>query len=152
MNQYELMHYGVPGMKWGKRKTQTSSNYTARVVRGHAGPGKYLTSKRQLAGDKRDLETLNKGGHLSVGLTKKRQEAYDKRDRAAIEKRIKKTEAKLENKPNKIARMAQKTRLNNLKKASDKATSKTKKYIDELSKNYNVTYDVTAGQYILKSK
>ena len=104
MNQNELMHFGVKGMKWGKRKAQTSSNYTARVARGHAGPGKYLTSKRQLAGDKRDLDMLNKGGHLSVGLTKKRQEAYDKRDRAAIEKRIKNTEAKSENKPNKIAR------------------------------------------------
>lgn len=56
----ELMHYGVKGMKWGVRR-----------VRGHAGPGIYLTKKRQEAGYKRDLERLERGGHLSVGLTKK---------------------------------------------------------------------------------
>lgn len=78
----ELYHFGVKGMKWGRRK-----------VRGHAGPGKYATKKRQLAGDKKDLEALNKGQHLSAGVTKKRQAAYDARDRAALEKRIAKNEA-----------------------------------------------------------
>lgn len=77
MNNNELYHYGVKGMRWGHRK-----------ARGHAGPGKYATKKRQLAGDKRDLDTLNKGGHLSVGLTKKRQAKFDARDKNAIEKRI----------------------------------------------------------------
>jgi hypothetical protein len=80
----DILHYGVPGMKWGKRK-----------VRGHAGPGIYFTRKRQLAGDKKDLEYLNKGGHLSVGLTKKRQAAYDKKDKARLEKRIAENEQKL---------------------------------------------------------
>ena len=84
MNENELMHYGVPGMKWGKR-----------MKRGHAGPGRYLTKTRQLAGDKKDLEYLNKGGHLSVGLTKKRQAAYDAKDKARLEKRIAKNEAAL---------------------------------------------------------
>ena len=83
MDNNELDHFGVKGMRWGHRK-----------VRGHAGPGKYATRKRQLAGDKRDLDYLNKGGHLSVGLTKKRQAAYDKRDKAVLEKRIAKNEQK----------------------------------------------------------
>lgn len=78
----ELYHYGIPGMRWGRRK-----------ARGHAGPGRYVTTKRRLAGDKRDLNALNKGNHLSVGLTKKRQEKFDKRDKAALEKRIAKNEA-----------------------------------------------------------
>ena len=83
MDNNELYHFGVKGMRWGHRK-----------VRGHAGPGKYVTRKRQLAGDKRDLDYLNKGEHLSVGLTKKRQAAYDKRDKAVLEKRIAKNEQK----------------------------------------------------------
>lgn len=78
----ELKHFGVKGMKWGHRK-----------IRNHAGPGKYATRKRQQAGDKRDLEALNKGQHLSVGLTKKRQAKFDARDKAAIEKRMAKNEA-----------------------------------------------------------
>ena len=73
----ELYHYGVMGMRWGRR-----------IARGHGGPGKYITKNSQLKGDQKDLDYLNKGGHLSVGLTKKRQEAYDTRDKAKIEKRI----------------------------------------------------------------
>ena len=88
----ELCHYGVPGMKWGKRK-----------ARGHAGTGRYLTKKRQLAGDKKDLEYLNKGGHLSVGLTKKRQAAYDAKDKARLERRIAKNEQRLSTKSAKKA-------------------------------------------------
>lgn len=84
----ELLHYGVPGMKWGVRRS----------IRGHAGPGQYLTKKRRLIGDKKDLEYLNKGGHLSIGLTKKRQAAYDTRDKAALEKRIAKSEQWLSDK------------------------------------------------------
>lgn len=87
VNTDALAHYGVPGMKWGVRR-----------ARGHAGPGRYLTKKRQLAGDKRDLEYLNKGGHLSVGLTKKRQAAYDAKDKARLERRIAKNEQRTEKK------------------------------------------------------
>ena len=92
----ELYHYGVKGMKWGVRKAQP--RYGKRMVRGHGGPGVYVSKKRQLAGDKRDLEYMNKGGHLSVGLTKKRQAALDARDRRIIEDRIAKNEKTLGNK------------------------------------------------------
>lgn len=123
MYENEIYHHGVKGMKWGVRK-----------ARGHAGPGKYIGKKRQLAGYKRDLETLDKGGHLSVGITKKRQEMYDKRDRANLEKGI----AKLENKQ--------------AKKAAQKAYDKiAKQTIKDLKKQYGqledqMTYGKNADQ------
>ena len=88
----ELCHYGVPGMKWGKRKTIKQNDQTKRIARGHAGPGHYVSRKRQMVGDKKDLEGLAKGQHLSYGIGKKRQAAFDARDKAAIEKRIAKNE------------------------------------------------------------
>lgn len=96
MSDYVLYHYGVPGMKWGVRKSSNAKpRYGKRMVRGHGGPGVYFGKKRQLAGDKRDLDYLNKGGHLSVGITKKRQASLDARDKRLIENRIAKNERKL---------------------------------------------------------
>ena len=98
MPEYVLYHHGVKGMKWGVRKKSTvKPNYGRRMVRGHGGPGVYFNKERRLAGDKRDLDYLNKGGHLSVGVTKKRQAALDARDKQLIEKRIAKNEQKLAN-------------------------------------------------------
>ena len=80
----EIYHYGKLGMKWGYRKTSN----TIRSKR-------MLTKKRQLEADKKTLDNLNNGGHMSVGLTKKRQEAYDVRDKAMLKKRISKNTDKL---------------------------------------------------------
>lgn len=90
-NNGELYHYGVKGMKWGHRK---KDSYAARRVRGHAGPGLYVGNKRKIEGYKRDLQRLDNGEHLSIGIGKKRQAAYDARDRKALEKGIAKAEAK----------------------------------------------------------
>lgn len=116
----ELYHYGIPGMKWGQRK----SNYVKRVIRGHAGPSIHLSRKKQLAADKRDLEGLKKGQHLSVGITKKRQAAYDRRDQRMLERRIAKNEAYFKKKADANSRIS---------KDSRRVTKLRKKPIKELS-------------------
>ena len=133
----ELYHYGVPGMKWGKR-----------MARGHAGTGRYLTKKRQLAGDKKDLEYLNKGGHLSVGLTKKRQAAYDAKDRARLERRIAKNEQRLSTKSvRKAAKERNKSNpyYDQLKKAKAEKKAAKKAYNKSYNKahNYSATHPIS---------
>lgn len=85
----ELIHFGVLGMHWGRRKG------VSKYPTGGGGPKKIMVTKgRQLAMDKKLLGVLDKEKHLSVGLTKKRQAKYDARDRAYLEKKINNQEVK----------------------------------------------------------
>lgn len=96
-----LCHHGVKGMKWGVRK---KNPYKARIVRGHAGPGRYVGSnERRLEKAKSDLKRLDNGEHLSIGTTKKRQAALDNRDRAALNEKISNLEKKSSSTQKKIS-------------------------------------------------
>lgn len=146
----ELCHYGTLGMKWGKRK---ASPYSTRQARGHAGPGKYLTKKRQEEGDKRDLNALNKGDHLSVGLTKKRQEAFDTRDKAAIDRRLMSQDIKSVNKAmqdyDKAGRRYAATHSAKSAELCKSAYYNYKDKVDAAIKKYgsNMIYDFRSGRY-----
>ena len=147
MDNVYLQHHGIKGQKWGVRRFQNAdgsltstgrkrysdgeyNSNSKRIARGHAGPSKMITQKRQYEKDKSDLEGLNKGEHLSVGLTKKRQAAYDARDKAVLEKRISKYEneqTKNEDKAKEIYKESgKKVATKILDKAKDKAVSKWK--------------------------
>ena len=72
----ELYHYGVPGMKWGRRKS-----------RGHGGLGKYATKSRQLSGDKRDKAKLEKRiTETEQKIPKKKTNSGKKKAKKAIQK------------------------------------------------------------------
>ena len=154
--EFELQHYGVKGMKWGVRR-----------ARGHGGLGSYATRKRQLAGDKRDLEGLNKGRHLSYGLTKKRQAALDARDKVALEKRIAKNSERQRVKDEKKSRLeraadAAQRDSDNLRKHGYKAEAdavqkvadknRFKADVKDFKKNgFNIDYEIdsTTGQFTI---
>ena len=149
MSNTYLYHHGIKGQKQGVRRFQNEDGSrtaagkkrysdgeynlnSKRIARGYAGPSKMITKKRQYEKDKSDLEGLNKGKHLSVGLTKKRQAAYDARDKAVLEKRISKYEndqAKNEDKVKEQHKeFGKKAATKILDKAKDKAASKYAEY------------------------
>ena len=149
----ELQHHGIKGMRWGVRR-----------ARGYVSPGRYISRKRQLAADKRDLASLDKGEHLSVGVTKKRQAAFDKRDRAKLENRIAKNERIIAEKQAKkqakqkpdVKKMSDeelRKRLNRLQmekqynQLTKKETSAGRKFVQDIALNATKQ---TASNYISK--
>ena len=145
----ELYHHGIKGMKWGKRRWQNKDGSltpagakrygtVTRIARGHAGPGIYVGSnKRQIEKHKRDLEILDKGGHLSVGLTKKRQAAFDERDRKAINKKISKLESKERKKALEKEYGELEDQMTYGKKADPKKNAALQKRMSEIEKELN---------------
>lgn len=118
----------------GPAPVNRGGGYTARIVRGHAGPGVRVGSKKhQLEGAKRDLEILDNGGHLSVGFTKKRQVKFDERDRKALNEKVEKLEKEIIEQHTKSSR-----------KASDRQIKIHQKAADDYSK---IISDIKNGEY-----
>lgn len=134
MTNNELMHYGVPGMKWGVRRYQNADGS--------------LTN----AGKKRAEHKLNKLFEKSDKAISK-YKSYDRQYKLAD------SGAKKSINPSQYgrwvtsgARMDKTMRLNQLKKLSEKRTNQVKKYINKFSNDYYVSYDVVTGNYSLKEK
>ena len=74
----ELMHYGIPGMRWGHRKARP-------IKGGHLSVG--LTNKRQAAYDKRDKAKLEKRiTETEQKIPKKKTNSGKKKTKKAIQK------------------------------------------------------------------
>ena len=123
MTENELYHFGVKGMKWGHRK----SVYKA----------------------ERKLNKLSKKSTKAKNNYESYENSYKLAD-AGARKSLSPTQYARWYTSD--ARTQQRTRIKHLKKVSEKTKRKTEKYINTLSENYVVVYDVTAEQYTLRSK
>ena len=134
MTNNELMHYGVPGMKWGVRRYQNADGS--------------LTN----AGKKRAEHKLNKLFEKSDKAISK-YKSYDRQYKladAGAKKAL--TPSQYGRWVTSGARMDKAMRLNQLKKLSEKRTNQVKEYINKFSNDYYVSYDVVTGNYSLKEK
>ena len=123
MTENELYHFGVKGMRWGHRKSVHKAE-----------------------------KKLNKLAKKST-KAKNNYESYEnfyKLADAAARKSLSPTQYGRWYVSD--ARTQQRTRIKHLKKVSEKTKRKTEKYMDTLSENYVVVYDVTTEQYTLRSK
>lgn len=123
MTENELYHFGVKGMRWGHRKSVHKAEKKLNKL-----AKKSTKAKNNYESYENSYKLADAGARKSLSPTQYgRWYASD-------------------------ARTQQRTRIKHLKKVSEKTKRKTEKYMDTLSENYVVVYDVTTEQYTLRSK
>ena len=123
MTENELYHYGVKGMRWGHKKSVHKAEKKLNKL-----AKKSTRAKNNYESYENSYKLADAGARKSLSPTQYgRWYVSD-------------------------ARTQQRTRIKHLKKVSEKTKRKTEKYMDTLSENYVVVYDVTTEQYTLRSK
>lgn len=123
MTENELYHFGVKGMRWGHRKSVHKAEKKLNKL-----AKKSTKAKNNYESYENSYKLADAGARKSLSPTQYgRWYVSD-------------------------ARTQQRTRIKHLKKVSEKTKRKTEKYMDTLSENYVVVYDVTTEQYTLRSK
>ena len=123
MTENELYHFGVKGMRWGHRKSVHKAEKKLNKL-----AKKSTRAKNNYESYENSYKLADAGARKSLSPTQYgRWYVSD-------------------------ARTQQRTRIKHLKKVSEKTKRKTEKYMDTLSENYVVVYDVTTEQYTLRSK
>ena len=162
----ELYHHGVKGMKWGVRravKKAQADGLSARKAARDSGQLKGIGAVRKGNKVQRDAtksslkqqkqeKKLNNLAAKSVSKTakyKQYERQYKLSDSGAKETL---TPTQYARYATSGARMAQKRRVKELKRSSDKTIKKTNNMIKQLSNNYNLSYNVATGVYALKRK
>ena len=123
MIENELYHYGVKGMRWGHRKSV------------HKAEKKLNKLAKKSTKAKNNYESYENFYKLADAVARKSL-SPTQYGRWYVSD----------------ARKQQRTRIKHLKKVSEKTKRKIEKYMDTLSENYVVVYDVTTEQYTLRSK
>lgn len=123
MTENELYHYGVKGMRWGHRKSV------------HKAEKKLNKLAKKSTKAENNYESYENFYKLADAVARKSL-SPTQYGRWYVSD----------------ARTQQRTHIKHLKKVSEKTKRKTEKYMDTLSENYVVVYDVTNEQYTLRSK
>ena len=131
----ELMHYGVPGMKWGRRKTPTTSYGNARA--------QYKAAKK--AYSKSYSKAYNRS-IASLSPIKKHRQANDARWEDAFNK------AKALNQAKATYKQAKQERKQAIGAAKSAYKSAKKDYNKSFNSAYGYSQRHAIGQYVNKNK
>lgn len=132
MEDNELQHYGIPGMRWGRRKARPMTAYEARVAKAKAA---YKAANKQY---NRDFSKAYDRSIAAYSPFKKHRQANEERWGAAYDSAAKLKQAKKDYKQaKKDAKADKKRRVEKGKAAIAKAKANYKAAYKQYSKDFN---------------